>query len=647
MEQNKQNAASVKAEQKHVESKAESIDASASTAQGTSSKQPSSEDKRQNLPSLTARLRLHGQRHLDLYIGLALALLSYVSLRLTSPMVGFVRDEGYYFKAGEKYFGWYKLLWQNLWNGKFFDTFSDATILRFFDYNHEHPVLVKTLMGFSWWWTHDVLGITSNAEGFRVVGPFFAALTVAFTFALARRMRIARPFAVFAGLAWLLMPHNYFYSHLACFDVPVTAMSVLVVYTYLAGRKSFKAAIIAGLVFGLAVATKHNALFLPILFVMHWLMTQWKHFSFSRRQGGGLTLPPIPLVFFTMALLAPLIEYLHWPYLWHHPLERFGGYLAFHLHHENYPISFGQHLLLKPPFPFRFPFVMTAYTMPLLILFLALLGMFWALRVIAKDLHFNGLEFTKNASANDELTLASDRNSVDDDSPAAQLLLWGIMAVFPVVLIALPHVPIFGGVKHWQPSTPFMALFAAYSLERIVWNLKPWFSALPKLLQHSFGKHAWLVPSLFVGLVLLPSLVDTVHSHPFGMSFYNSLAGGTRGAAQKNLQRTFWGHSSRQLIIEELNRAPKGSRVFFNRTNYDSFRMYQRDGLLKRDVYYASKVENSDFALIFYQGGYYEELYKMWNSYGTHQPLRSISLDGVPLVALYARPGKKLQPTSK
>ncbi len=560
----------------------------------------------------------------DLLWAVALGLVSYVTLRITSPAVGFTRDEGYYFKAGEQYFGWYRELWRNLWAGKLLETFSDATILRFFEYNHEHPALIKTLMGFTWWWTHEVLGVSSHAEGFRAIGPLFAGLCVALTFALARRARLARPYAVFAGLSWLLMPHNYFYSHLACFDVPVTAMTVAVVYTYLAGRRTLRGALIAGLVFGLACATKHNALFLGILFVGHWALTRWSAFRFQRGAGGGLRLPPLPLAWPLMVLFAVAIMYLHWPYLWHHPLERFGSYLSFHANHEHYPVSFGDGLLLVPPFPLHFPFTMTAYTVPLGMLVLGVVGMGLALRGIARDPHFRGDG------------VSSWPHSLDEDPPSSTHLMWGIMALFPVVLIALPSVPIFGGVKHWMPAMPFLALFAALALERAVAALRSW---QPRRLAVFSGAR---LPAALALLVLLPAAVDTVRTHPYGMSYYNALAGGVRGGAEHNLQRTFWGHSSRQLIVDALNRAPDNSRVFFNRTNYDSVRMYQRDGLLKRSVRYASKVEQSDFALIYYQGGYYEELYKVWQEYGSHQPLESVYLQGVPLVGLYARPGKSL-----
>ena len=40
-------------------------------------------------------------------------------------------------------------------------------------------------------------------------------------------------------------------------------------------------------------------------------------------------------------------------------------------------------------------------------------------------------------------------------------LLLVAMALFPIFLIALPSIPIFGGTKHWLTAYPFLALLAA------------------------------------------------------------------------------------------------------------------------------------------------------------------------------------------
>ena len=95
---------------------------------------------------------------------------------MTSGDIGFTRDEGYYFKAGRDYFGWFAELWQNLLNGKFTQSFSKSAIDRHWSYNHEHPVLVKTMFALSYGLLKEWLGIFStDSEAMRFVGGSLAS----------------------------------------------------------------------------------------------------------------------------------------------------------------------------------------------------------------------------------------------------------------------------------------------------------------------------------------------------------------------------------------------------------------------------------------------------------------------------------------
>ena len=38
--------------------------------------------------------------------------------------------------------------------------------------------------------------------------------------------------------------------------------------------------------------------------------------------------------------------------------------------------------------------------------------------------------------------------------------------IFPIALISLPNIPIFGGTKHWMPAMPYLALFAGIGASR-------------------------------------------------------------------------------------------------------------------------------------------------------------------------------------
>jgi hypothetical protein len=202
--------------------------------------------------------------------------------------------------------------------------------------------------------------------------------------------------------------------------------------------------------------------------------------------------------------------------------------------------------------------------------------------------------------------------------------LMGLFTLFPMVVISLPSTPIFGGTKHWMPATPFLCILAGRGL---VFLLSRAAAVVP--LQRAYA--------VAVPLVLLTSVMGILRSAPHGQGYYNELAGGARGAAD-SFQRHYWGSGSRPLF-EVLNaQAPQNTRVFFNRTNHDSWRMYVRDGALRRDLGYAQSVGESQAAFAFHQWEHEHELYNTWNAYPLRRPVGGVYLEGgVPVTSLYVR----------
>lgn len=544
----------------------------------------------------------HRRCGFTIFVGLW-AVLYVAVLAGTADTVGFTRDEGYYFKAAEQYAGYFRAAMEqgiaSLW--------SRSAIDAHLGYNTEHPPLAKFLQALSYQLTSVWTGWFSPSLGHRFSGMLFAGLSVLATFWLGRAVYGAAVGAL-AAVALSLLPRYFFDAHLACFDVPITALWTLTLFMYLRAREkeSLKSAVAAGGVFGLALATKLNALFLPVVILGAWLCARpaprWRW----RRDAAGpvdLMVPWPPRAVWVPALVGPLVFFCLWPYLWPAPLPRLNAYLAFHLGHEHYPALWFGKLLVRPPFPLSFPFVMTALTIPAPWVglsglgLIALGGRLWRARREAELVIFFG-------------------------------------ALLPMVLIALPSTPIFGGVKHWYNAMPALLVLGA---ERAVAVARFLGRGMDSARAGRGARGARLgAVALWLLLILGPGVLGIIDTHPHGIGAYNALAGGVRGAATLGLQRGFWGGLARPLYERHLSGDALRGRVFFNRTNYDGYRMYRREGIAGPGVYYSSSAKGAAAAASFIQPEHGEAEAEIWTELGP-RPIDGVYLHEVPLVEWYAR----------
>lgn len=513
----------------------------------------------------------------------------------TASSVGFTRDEGYYFKAAQEYSGW----WGVLFSSRFFDAFTATEIAKHFSYNTEHPPLVKLCQGITYHVFSEWLGVTSPSTGFRVTGFLFGGFSLVATYLLAKELVDERT-GVLAALFMAVMPRYFFDAHLACFDVPITAMWTFSIYMFVRALRAprgqvWRRAIQCGVVFGLALATKLNALFLPFVFILLWLIEPPDPLAprLVRAPLGGtdVRLPRVPIVLWTCAIIGPLVFIATWPHLWHDTFGRINAYLLFHMHHEHYPALYLGDLLIKPPFPWHFPVVMTFYTVPAPIVLLGALGLLRALVAFVRR-----------------------RNLADG------LLLVGV--ALPVFLIAMPDTPIFGGVKHWYNALPALSILAA----RALWG---------SLDAFDFGSRPAIAYTI-AALTVVPGALAIQHSHPNGIGFYNELAGGYVGAARIGMQRGFWGGLAYPLYPTLNERTVGPTRVFFNRTNYDSYKMYRREDVFERRFHYANEPRGAQVAVDFAQPEHAEQQGAIWSWVGT-RPVAGVYQDNVTLIQLYVK----------
>jgi len=514
-------------------------------------------------PAATAR---------DRWIALALVMGWTALLLVAQRDTGIARDEGYYFRASRSAWDWAEQLGDDPKKA-----LSRASIDRHFSYNSEHPALMKLLFGASEALFHERLGWCGATTALRFPGMLISALAVGLIYLFGAGAH-SRGAGLCAALLYAALPRVFFHAQLATFDGAVATTWLAVVWAYWRSLERPWMAWVCGLLFGVALATKLNAFFLPPVLFAHWIANR----AMGPPRSRGIT------VFVAMVVLGPLVLIGHWPWLWADTFARLSRYVAFHLHHAYYNTAYFGVNYNRPPLPWSYPFVLTALTTPLVTLALALPGLLLTLR-----------------------------------RPNQLAWLWSVNLLVPLLVIAHPDTPIFGGTKHWLNAMPFLALFAGVALQRF-----------------TEGTGRWGV--LAGALAIAPGAVDAVHSHPFGLSQYSAIAGGAPGAADLGMLRQFWGYPTRQILPWMNERLPRGTLVYWHDTNHDATEAYQREGLLRRDVRDAGMeepaVRRSDAALVIHELHFAKYEHMIWNAYGTATPARVLNLDGVPLVTVYRRP---------
>ena len=598
----------------------------------------------------------------DSWIAAALFAASTVALIATQAPVGFTRDESVYFVAAQSYARWLQELFRT--PGR---ALTDAAILRAFEINHEHPALMKMAFGLSHLVFHEWLGVLKPAAAFRLPAFAVASLITALSYLLGRRL-YGRAAGLWAAISFLLVPRQFFNAHLACFDVPIAAFWLLTVYTFLRAQREKKFWIWCGLSFGAALATKHNGWFLPfvlaplglarawflttespaartwlgrwvvlyagifLLFAILWVTQGPSRFvgSFTplspaaallvlaavgtvvtlrglyrAQEGAFRALAPLS----AMALFGPAIFYLHWPYLWHHPVERAAWYFDFHATHVHYAWFYLGRLLRSPPFPLEYVVVKTALTVPISI--------------------FAPMVFGLAAFGGRAMAALVDRWRSLLPSFAEGVV--AANAVAPILIISHPEVPHFGGVKHWFPAMPFLALLGAMVVAAAV-------RGSVDVLRRRWP--AIDLPALAVPLFVVlfaPALIATARIHPYGTSYYSELAGGLPGAATIGMQRQFWSNNVTGVLGWLNEHAPPNARVWLHEVTGLAFQEYQLNGMLRRDIRSASGPWDAEIAAYQYHQEFREHEMNIWQAFGTVTPVTGLYLDETPQVIVYQR----------
>ena len=242
--------------------------------------------------------------------------------------------------------------------------------------------------------------------------------------------------------------------------------------------------------FGLLLLTKVQGILVPPLVVV-WSLLQFRQHGVRPLAVWGLT--------------AAVVFFVGWPWLWLDPFENVVTYLGRASKRPTlYVWYFGQRFADKAV-PWHYPFVITAVTVPGIILLLS------TARIVRRK--FDRCE---------QLVLAS--------------IAW------PLIVFALPGTPVYDGSRLFLVIMPAVAVLAGRAF----------------LLQyeHTHGLRRGLIAAaVVVGLVIPASRCLS----PFSLNYYGVVAGGQPGAYAAGFDSAYWVDG---LNADFWKQVPEGATVY-------------------------------------------------------------------------------------
>jgi 4-amino-4-deoxy-L-arabinose transferase-like glycosyltransferase len=559
-------------------------------------------------------------------IGGALALIATIVVAVNARDVGIARDEVVYMQNGAHYADWWIGL-VTLDHG-----ITEASVTRTFggpgatDNNREHPPLMKTLFGLSDKLLHRTLGVADEVTAFRLPSAIGHGVLVWLAYAMVLELWGLGQ-AIVAALLLVFLPRAVFHAGLACFDAPTMTLWFATVYAYRRGLDGRRWPWQVGVLWGLALATKHTALLLPFALGVHYLIVAWR----ARPPATGATRGARAIaalravigyrwrVIASLAVLGPVTLYAVWPWLWFDPVHHVKDWLAFHTSHVHYNYEYLGHNWNAPRFPWHVALVTTLFTVPAATLAAAVVGA--------------------------GVWIAARARRVADAAPDAPGLLLVLSAAASTGPFFLGTTPIFGAEKHWMPVLPTICIAAAVGA---VWAARA-AAGYVAVVRPARGRAGDLVGDLVIwvvaGSIVLAAAAETQVAEPYALTWYNALAGGAPGGADLGMNRQFWGVAARGVLGRLAAEAPAtGTRYVYTHDASPAWGTYQRQGLVPRTLVDAgweqAGIDRSQLALVIHERHFNRHDYLIWRSYGTVQPIYVLASDGVPIVSLYRRPVK-------
>lgn len=379
------------------------------------------------------------------------------------------------------------------------------------NYLPDHPPLGRFLIGLS----HEaVAGVAGIDERPFVVtyGRYASALCFAalvfivgwFTF-----KRAGNSAAIIAALSLIAMPRLFGHAHLAALETVtalfyVTTVLAVVHFWNSSEPPTVKRACLTGLILGLALLTKIQAVLIPIPVII-WAFWKWRQKAI------------LPLA--CWGGVGVLVFFLGWPWLWFDPVGHLTEYLGRTTGRAAIYVDYFGTKYADRDLPWHYSWVMTIVTIPVGLLLLGCFGASNAVRA----------------------------SKTDWKQPGGEILL--LMSLcWPLILFSLPTITVYDGVRLFLMVFPLAAVLIGEGAA----------SAWDWLKQRLAVRRAFAVAAL----LFVAQLYAIVAYAPCWLSYYNLLLGGLNGASAIGMERTYWGDSiTADLLHQVVEEVPSGSVV--------------------------------------------------------------------------------------
>ncbi len=498
----------------------------------------------------------------DVLFGIGLAIIYLIFLLIQIPSYGLTWDEPIQYASGiayADYFGGGPLVVGNLSNVANYGPAVDIT------------------GAYSYLIFSKALGLTDPITAHRIPVALLAAVAVLVVYLFALRNYGFIP-AIASSVFLASYPHFFAHAHFNVKDIPMAGLYALTLFLFYEAtfRKSWKLSIAAGVALGLSFATKINAAFIPITIMLWWIIA----FRNKIIEKGKLAIPKRWDILAAFLISIP-VTIAAWPWLWSDIFTKIKGILeTFATVGKGFAVFyFGQGYTSGLNVPWHYPFGYLFVVTPVIVLILAAIGFFIALK--------------------DTISL---RNKA-----SALLIIWFFIATLKISFSGL----VYDGIRQFFEVVPAIAIFAGIG----GWfAFRIFYGFVKQKLSLNTAKIAF---SILILILYLPTITAMYRLHPFESSYFNGLVGGTDGAVGK-FRISYWGEPIK-YGAEWLNKnVERGATINVLEAPHIA-------------IYYL----RPDLKVVTGQGGDY---ILTLNTFPV-QPLYTISADNVPIINVYKGPG--------